>query len=156
MRPQTGQGEEMQPPVQYERGWAILTGEDELLFVLEIAGGCQRRWEKVGLSSGEQHKCKVCREWWGHNGGRCSTIGKQQEGAFWWLAGLKYTQLALAYDVFCSLRANKCFIPQRKCWKTRSGYSTPAPSSWYLSGWTASAAVPTVGRDAGERGAWRC
>lgn len=59
---QTGQGEEMQPTVKYERGCAVLTGKDELLFVLEIAGSCQWRGEKLGLSSGGQHKCKVCRE----------------------------------------------------------------------------------------------
>lgn len=38
---------------KYEQEGAVLTGEDELLFVLEITGSCQRRGGKMGLSSGE-------------------------------------------------------------------------------------------------------
>lgn len=91
----------------------------------------------MGLSSGEQHKCKVCR-----NGGSCKYETANMSGcreemgnyrktagrAFWWLVGLKYAQLALVYNVFCSLGANKCFIPQQKCIKTVR-FDIPAPSS---------------------------
>lgn len=65
----------------YGRGGAVLTGEDELLFILEITGSCQRRREKGGLSSGElarllvQRKGKVCRD-----GGSCENQTANMQG----------------------------------------------------------------------------